>query len=410
MTPARRPLARRRGRHSARDAEAEIERDYSRLEAEILKTVRAKLSAAGAPIDDGALAASYNEAWHALYAARVGGRQIENRVGFLVQVTYRRALDEQRAALRGGSVATVAGDEGAVEHDLEGQLDDRLRVRALMQGMRERLDGRELRAAALCYVHGYTRPEAARELGVRPRRFEKVMDSVSKELSGLVGDLRAGEWCDSRRSLISAYALGVLDSDGERYRLAVAHLEDCSACRRRVLCMRGLAGIVPPAPMLLATLPGAGGAGAAVAERGGSWLARANGHWAEIGAGGAAVAAATSAFVIVGPPGDKASPPPAAPAVAAAPLPASSSPALRAAAARSAARARAAVRRRTAKRRPVAQRRDAPVTQAPPAQQPADPVAPATPAPSPSPAPTTSPPPSSAAPADDGWEEFELRR
>jgi DNA-directed RNA polymerase specialized sigma24 family protein len=407
MTAAPRPDASRGDRDTARAAaEAEIERDYALLEAEILQTVRGKLAAHGAPIDDHALDASYNQAWHALYAARVSGEEIENRAGFLVQVTYRRALDERRASRHDG-VADSADE--AVDPDLAGQLDDSLRVRALMQGMRERLDDRELHAAALCYVHGYTRPEAARALGVRPRRFEKVMDQVSRQLSDLVGDLRAGEWCDSRRSLIGAYALGVLDADGERYQLATAHLEDCSACRRRVLCMRGLAGIAPPAPLLLAALPGAGGAGAGIAERW-TWLGRANQHWAEIGAGGAVVAVAASAVLVLGPQDDQATPPPAAPA-AAVPSPEGSSTKLRATAARTVDRARAAVLARTADKKPA---QPAPASAAPP---PAAPVAPSDPAPVEAPPPPVaeqqSPaaaPPADAAPADDGWEEFELRR
>ncbi len=391
--------------HVAREAEREIERDYAALEPEVVRTVRGKLTATGGAVDDQALAASYNQAWHTLYAARIAGREIDNRVGFLVQVTYRRALDERTA--RRDTTASPVDDEG-VDHDLEGQLDDRARVRALMQGMRERLDERELRAATLCYVQGYTRPEAAAALGVRPRRFEKVMDRVSKELSSLVGDLRRGEWCDSRRSLINAYALGVLDSGGERYRLATAHLEDCTACRRRVLCMRGLAGVVPPVPVLAAALPSGGGAGAALTERW-SWLARLNGHGAEIAAGGTAVAVATSALMVFGPPGDGGSSEAPPPAVATAPLPAATAAELRASAMRSAAHARADVRRRTAARR-------SPRGAAPPTATSAGPAAPAAP-PAPAPAPEAQPAPAApapsppaATPADDGWEEFELRR
>jgi hypothetical protein len=40
--------------------------------------------------------------------------------------------------------------------------------------------------------------------------------------------------------------------------LAVAHLEDCAACRHRVLRMRGLAALTPPVPAALALLAGSG--------------------------------------------------------------------------------------------------------------------------------------------------------
>lgn len=424
MTAAPRPpsaTGRDAARDTARAAETEIERDYARLEAEVVGTARGKLAQTGGTLDEQALAAAYNQAWHALYAARVGGDEIANRVGFLVQVTYRRALDERRAASRRAATDPAALEVG-VDPDLDGQIDDSLRVRALMQGMRERLDERELRAATLCYLHGYTRPEAATALGVRPRRFEKVMDRVSREMSGLVGELSGGEWCDSRRSLIGAYALGLLDVEGERYRLAADHLEDCAACRRRVLSMRGLAGVVPPVAVLVPGAAGGaggasgGGASSALADRLG-WLGRFEGHGLEIAAGGAAVAAATGAFVVAGPPGDGPDPAPP-PAVSAAPLrPAASAP-LRATAAGGAAQATAAARRRARDERRVAERAAAPSVAAPsPASVPdrADApqqTAPSAPAAPQAPAPAPADPPQSApvAPADDGWEEFELRR
>ncbi len=400
-------------RETVQAAEREIERDYAQLEAEVVGTARAKLDQTGGTIDEQALAAAYNQAWHALYTERVAGTEIANRVGFLVQVTYRRALDERRAAARRTATDPTALEVG-VDPDLDARLDDALRVRALMQGMRERLDGRELRAAALCYLHGYTRPEAAAALGVRPRRFEKVMDRVSREMSGLVGDLRGDEWCDSRRSLIGAYALGVLDVEGERYRLAADHLEDCAACRRRVLCMRGLAGVAPPVAALVpgATGGAGGGASSALADRLG-WLGRFEGHGLEVAAGGAVVAVATGAFVVAGPPSDRPDREPSS-AAATAPLRSSASQALSAAAVRGAARARAAAaaRQRAEERRRASARGATPSGAALPEPAVSETVAPAQPSAPPEPAPAPAAPPSSApaGPADDGWEEFELRR
>ena len=51
--------------------------------------------------------------------------------------------------------------------------------------MRERLSERERQAAALCYLHGYSRPEAAEALGLAPKRMEKLMDGVSSKLGAL---------------------------------------------------------------------------------------------------------------------------------------------------------------------------------------------------------------------------------
>ena len=40
------------------------------------------------------------------------------------------------------------------------------------------------------------------------------MDAVSKKVGGFVRHIEAGAWCDSRRSLMNAYAFGVLDREG----------------------------------------------------------------------------------------------------------------------------------------------------------------------------------------------------
>ena len=84
------------------------------------------------------------------------------------------------------------------------RLDDRRRMTSLMEGMRERLSERECQAAALCYLHGYSRPEAAEALGVPPKRMEKLMDGVSQKLGGLAEEIDAGTWCENHASLMKA--------------------------------------------------------------------------------------------------------------------------------------------------------------------------------------------------------------
>uniref|UniRef100_UPI002A7627D8 RNA polymerase sigma factor n=1 Tax=Patulibacter defluvii TaxID=3095358 RepID=UPI002A7627D8 len=258
-----------RGRARDDDADAILEREYEQLRGEVVTTVRGKLRTAGVQLDESDLDAAYNQAWHALYVKLADGQTVENRAAMLVTIAHRRAIDEHRAL----HVDRRADDDGghaelpAPLPDVESRLDDEQRLRSLVEGMHERLSGRELQAATLCYLHERTRPEAAEIMGLSPKRMEKVMDRVSKQIAGIVRDVE-GDWCRSRGSLIRAYALGVLDPEGERYRLAATHLEDCSACRRRVLALRGLAAAVPPFP-LLALLAGGGaataGAGAAAA-------------------------------------------------------------------------------------------------------------------------------------------------
>src|SRR5699024_2464840 len=130
--------------------------------------------------------------------------------------------------------------------DLDDRLDDHERLRAFREGLAQRLGERERRAAVLCYLHGYSRPEAAALLGVPPARMEKLMDRVSKVVRGIVADLREGTWCESQRSLITAYALGVLAPEGPRRELAEQHLDACPGCRSHVRRLRGMGAIVPP--------------------------------------------------------------------------------------------------------------------------------------------------------------------
>ncbi len=151
-------------------------------------------------------------------------------------------------------------------------LDDRARLRQLLEGMRRRLDLREREAAALCYLHGYSRAEAARQMGISETRMRKLMEGrgagragVSQKIGALVQTISAGEFCREQESLMRAVAFGVLDPAGERHRIAVAHLRGCPACRRHVASLRGLAVALPP----VLTLPGAGKAGLAALVAGG---------------------------------------------------------------------------------------------------------------------------------------------
>jgi hypothetical protein len=205
-------------------------------------------------------------------------------------VTYEVTQDE---------VAAVGADS-----DVAARLDDHTKLKHFMEGLKDRLSRRELEAAALCYIHGYSRPEAAKVLAVEPKRMEKIMDAVSKKVGTFVRDIEAGAWCEARRSLMNAYAFGVLDREGSRHRQAVEHLEDCSPCRRYVRAAQGLAAIVPPVALPVGPLAPQG-------HMTGELLDKINGllhdgaHLADQ-AGGAktgavgAVAAKAAAVVIVG--------------------------------------------------------------------------------------------------------------
>lgn len=296
-------------------AERLLRREFDALRPKVLSTVRSRLGGGACELDTGDLEACYAQAWQGLYAVVLDGEEIANPAGWLVVVTSRRAIDERRARRE----ALRAPEPEALEHgwepDMEARIDDMRTLRSLFAGLRGGLGRRELEAATLCYLQGFSRAEAAARMGVSARRLDKLMEGnprtggVATKVGELVGVIRAEAWCEEQGSTMRALALGILDPHGERYELAVAHQRECPACRRYVRSLRGLAAVLPPPLMSLRIAGGAGtgvgtGAGAAgglasgSAAGGGAWplagpvLAKLAGVGAVLGlaAGGALLA------------------------------------------------------------------------------------------------------------------------
>jgi DNA-directed RNA polymerase specialized sigma24 family protein len=300
------PLSLRRYR-----AERLLQREFDALRARVIGVVRARLAASGTSLDSADLEACYAQAWQGLYTAMIDGEEIANTTGWLVLVTFRRAVDEHRSH----TAEQPADERLACEPDLAGDLDDRVRLRQLFEGMCARLDRREREAAALCYLQGFSRAQAASHLGLSEARMRKLMDGrgpgrpgVAGKVGALVLTIRDGGWCQEQGSLMRGLAYGILEPGGERHRLALMHSEDCPSCRAYVASLRGLAAALPPvfppagllasalahliehphapsssgAPLLRAgaqaqrglggALPAAGGAGGAGTAAGGGWL------------------------------------------------------------------------------------------------------------------------------------------
>ncbi|HSZ14934.1 MAG TPA: sigma-70 family RNA polymerase sigma factor [Solirubrobacteraceae bacterium] len=257
------PLSLRRHR-----AERLLQQEFEGLRGRVLASVQGRLRGVGVSLDRGDLEACYAEAWQGLYAAVLDGQEIASPTGWLVLVTFRRAIEEQRArtrtrcaaelrhdgspALRAGAVSELE-TPAVAEHDLAAELDDRVRLRQLFEGLRGRLDGREREAATLCYLQGLSRSEAAARMGVSEARMRKLMEGagpgrpgVAGKVGALVHAIRDGDWCEEQGSLMRALAFGVLDPGGERYQLALMHRDQCSACRAYVVSLRGLAAALPP--------------------------------------------------------------------------------------------------------------------------------------------------------------------
>jgi DNA-directed RNA polymerase specialized sigma24 family protein len=286
-------------------AERLLRREFNGLRARVIANVRARLRASGASLDQADLEACYAVAWQGLYSVVLEGQHIDNPAGWLTLVTYRRAIDEHRARTsvlpacpdRGdwaaGDPSAVAELDGSRERDLAAELDDHTRLRQLFEGLRGRLSAREREAATLCYLHGLSRADAAARMGVSESRMRKLMDGhgqsapgVARKVGALVATISDGRWCEDQGSLMRAFAYGILDPDGQRYQLALAHHHDCPACRAYVRSLRGLAVVLPP--VLLPWGLGAGALGRAGAHAGGASAGAAAGAGGAVSLSGAA--------------------------------------------------------------------------------------------------------------------------
>ena len=237
------PLALRRYR-----AERLLRDEFQGLRGRVLASVRGRLRAGGVRLDPADLDACYAQAWQGLYAALLEDQEIENPAGWLVVVTFRRAIEEHRGRMR-----FVPEGERVQARDLAAELDDRTRLRQLFEGLRGRLSARECEAAVLCYLQGLTRQEAAAKMGLTEGRMRKLMEGrgagrpgVAGKVGALVETIRGGGWCEEQGSLMRALAYGMLDPEGERHRLALSHRGECPACRAYVRSLRGLAAVLPP--------------------------------------------------------------------------------------------------------------------------------------------------------------------
>jgi RNA polymerase sigma factor (sigma-70 family) len=284
-------------------AERLLQEGFESLRAGVTANVAARLRAAGVQLDARDLDACYATAWQGLYTAMLGGQEIASPAGWLALVTYRRALDEHRAH-RLIDYTPLDDQSERDGPDLAAELDDRTRLRQLLEALCARLSAREREAATLCYLQGLSRAEAATQMGISESRMRKLMEGrgsarpgVCAKLGALVQAIESGRWCEEQGSLMRGFAYGILDPQGERYRLARNHHTGCPSCRAYVLSLRGLAAVLPPVPAMLHWVLGAGmaaGAGAGAGAGSGVGAGATSGAGAS-GAGGAALSASGAA-------------------------------------------------------------------------------------------------------------------
>lgn len=293
------------------------------MSGKVLGAVRGRLRASGVSLDPSDLEACYAQAWQGLFDVMLAGEEIDSPPGWLVTATFRRAIEEHRSRRRSYPTQGVGepdgfhgghgagGGEETIEHDFAGELDDRIRLRQLFEGLRGRLSERERQAAALCYLQGLSRAEAAARMEISESRMRKLMEGpgagrpgVAGKVGELIEAIREGSWCEEQGSLMRGYAFGILDPEGERYRLALAHQSECPACRAYIRSLRGLAELLPPLPALVRWVLGRGAAARAGAHAGSAHAsaghAGAGAGVGGVGAAGASVGAAGAGGVAGG--------------------------------------------------------------------------------------------------------------
>jgi DNA-directed RNA polymerase specialized sigma24 family protein len=287
------PLSLRRYR-----AERLLRRDFDGLRATVLGGVRKRLAARGVAAEALDLDACYAQAWHGLYATVLAGDEVHSPAGWLVVATFRRAIEDARSAAFARRLELHDADASAPEPDLAARLDDMARLRHVFEALRGRLSGRECQAASLCYLQGLSRSEAAARMGISERRMRKLMEGggdrpgVAAKVGELLAVVGRGRWCEEQASLMRGLAFGLLDPDGERHGLAVAHQRQCPACRAYVASLRGMAVTLPPVAIptglgatAAAGAAGTAGAAGAVGAGGGGWLVGGGALGAKLAAG-----------------------------------------------------------------------------------------------------------------------------
>jgi DNA-directed RNA polymerase specialized sigma24 family protein len=233
-----------------KEADEVASANYDRLKEEILRAVAGKLRSQGiTTINRQDLEASYSAGWQGVTQHIIQGRPVTSLEGLLHRMTHRRAIDLYRYREERRRV-DVDLDRHGVDPDVADQLDDQEKLTRLLSRLKDRLSDKERRGVTLCVLHGYTRPEAADLLGIDHVVFERIMDSATKKMSGIVASIEArGCGGEEWSRMMRAYALGLLAEDEPDYRRAKEHVEGldgCPACRRYVRGLRGLAAVLPP--------------------------------------------------------------------------------------------------------------------------------------------------------------------
>ena len=232
---------------------------------EVRSGARGILAKDGLRVSDEDLRSAYNLAWHVLNTKLLAGEAIHNPPAFLAQVTHRRVLDDLRAQHQDRvQLVDVTQQSNIFErHDASSDdpaehLDNLAELRAMAEAIADQVlfpNERDRQLVTLIVVHEYSRPQAAAQLGLSAKRVEKIMDGTPEEpglarkLTEIRALIRQGGWCESRRSLMIAYAEKLHPPGSPRHQAALKHLQHCVGCRAMLRAREVASLLLPPLPI-----------------------------------------------------------------------------------------------------------------------------------------------------------------
>lgn len=217
----------------AEQARAVADEHYVALMGDVLRITESRLSRRHIDLDRKDVEAAYNQAWHGVCQRIARGEGVENLTGLLVDITYKRSLDIYRQCHE--AMHTDDGLEGvdglesrATSGDLAEQADDRGKLMGLFERLKGRLNTNERKAITLCILHGYSRAEAAKVLGIPEPTFQRIIDAAWKKVASVATGLDGrgcgdDEWARALRS----FALGLIDEDHRDYHRISEHVQKC---------------------------------------------------------------------------------------------------------------------------------------------------------------------------------------
>ena len=158
-------------------------------------------------------------------------------LAWLIQAAIRNCLQARRRAYHRHAVPLeeAALNTADPSEDVEGRGLERI-AGAPVRELVERLPERQKAIVKLRFYLGLERAEIERLLGISPRVYRREVERAFEQVAKGYEAVRAGRWCESRRSLVLAYLAGV--AGPHRAAEARLHLSSCPACTQMAAQLR----------------------------------------------------------------------------------------------------------------------------------------------------------------------------